>query len=174
MINEMYHAFLKPKLSERRDEWDNLADDVCYIGPEPESQGQATDYQKKRQKKEDDKNIIERRAHFSEAHCAKVCQSEGLGINEDDYINMGSEEERSALIQSKYQDRSEDGQFHSARRCFQWRYHKDVCCIARSFKLGKPRREEKPEEKWTSGWFIQGINDWIEAKGECQPRWKNL
>ncbi|KAM0287244.1 hypothetical protein ACHAQH_000558 [Verticillium albo-atrum] len=65
------------------------------------------------------------------------------------------------------------------RRCFQYRYHNGVCCTGRSFKLGTPRREakgnmaDKPSDVWHSGWHMQGIQDWIAAKGECDgPRWK--
>ncbi|KAG7118274.1 hypothetical protein HYQ44_005417 [Verticillium longisporum] len=65
------------------------------------------------------------------------------------------------------------------RRCFQYRYHNGICCTSRSFKLGAPRREakgnkiDKPTDVWHSGWHLQGIEDWIKAKGECdEPRWK--
>ncbi|EHK27156.1 glycosyltransferase family 31 protein [Trichoderma virens Gv29-8] len=59
------------------------------------------------------------------------------------------------------------------RKCFQWRFQKNVCCTAKSFKLGKPKKEKNDGDKWTSGWFVRGINDWIETKGECPVEWKN-
>jgi hypothetical protein len=173
-IKEIYEAFFGPNIKEKQDEWDNFSDDVCYIGVEPEAQNKASDHQKGRQKKEDQKNAVEQRAHHDEAHCAKVCEADGLGITNDEYFSLSNDEERNALIKARYDLRKDDKAFHGSRRCFQWRYHKNVCCIARSFKNGKPKKEEKPGEKWTSGWFVQGINDWIAAKGDCEPKWKDL
>ncbi|KAH7247490.1 uncharacterized protein BKA55DRAFT_572003 [Fusarium redolens] len=173
-IKEIYEAFFGPNIKEKQDEWDNFSDDVCYIGVEPEAQNKASDHQKGRQKKEDQKNAVEQRAHHDEAHCAKVCEADGLGITNDEYFSLSNDEKRNALIKARYDLRKDDKAFHGSRRCFQWRYHKNVCCIARSFKNGKPKKEEKPGEKWTSGWFVQGINDWIAAKGDCEPKWKDL
>ncbi|KAF5621005.1 glycosyltransferase family 31 [Fusarium sp. NRRL 52700] len=172
-IREMYHQFWAPQLEAEHDEWDNLSDDACYIGFGPEAQGKATDHQKGRQKKENEKNAIEQHAHRSKEHCAMVCEAENLDISEDDYYNLKDDKERNEMIRSRYSQKKGDKEWHAGRRCFQWRYHNNVCCIARSFKRGKPRKEQKPEEKWTSGWFVQGINDWIEAKGDCTPKWKD-
>ncbi|SCV29360.1 uncharacterized protein FFB14_02509 [Fusarium fujikuroi] len=172
-IREMYHQFWASQLEAEHDEWDNLSDDVCYIGFGPEAQGKATDHQKGRQKKENEKNAIEQHAHRSKEHCAMVCEAENLDISEDDYYNLKDDKERNEMIRSRYSQKKGNKEWHAGRRCFQWRYHNNVCCIARSFKRGKPRKEQKPEEKWTSGWFVQGINDWIDAKGDCTPKWKD-
>ncbi|EMT63694.1 hypothetical protein FOC4_g10013940 [Fusarium odoratissimum] len=172
-IREMYHQFWAPQLEAEHDEWDNLSDDVCYIGFGPEAQGKATDHQKGRQRKENEKNAIEQHAHRSKEHCAMVCEAENLDISEDDYYNLKDDKERNEMIRTRYSQKKGNKEWHTGRRCFQWRYHNNVCCIARSFKRGKPRKEQKPEEKWTSGWFVQGINDWIDAKGDCTPKWKD-
>ncbi|KAL4725171.1 hypothetical protein ACLX1H_007317 [Fusarium chlamydosporum] len=172
-IREMYHEFWAPNLEAEHDEWDNLSDDVCYIGFGPEAQGKASDHQKNRQRKEADKNAVEQQAHRSKEHCAKVCESEGLDISENDYYSLKDDNQRNKLIKDRYNQKRGDKNWRGSRRCFQWRYHNNVCCVAKSFKRGKPRKEAKPAEKWTSGWFVQGINDWIDAKGDCTPNWKD-
>ncbi|RGP64069.1 glycosyltransferase family 31 [Fusarium longipes] len=172
-IREMYHEFWGPKLKSEQDEWDNLSDDVCYIGFGSEAQAKASDHQKNRQRKESEKNAVEQQAHRSKEHCAKVCESDGLGISENDYYSLKDDNERNKMIKNRYNQKRRDKNWNTSRRCFQWRYHNNVCCVAKSFKRGKPRKEQKPEEKWTSGWFVQGINDWIDAKGDCTPNWKD-
>ncbi|RBR07530.1 uncharacterized protein FIESC28_10584 [Fusarium coffeatum] len=172
-IREMYHEFWAPKLESQHDEWDNLSDDVCYIGFGPEAQAKASDHQKSRQRKENEKNAVEQHAHRSKEHCAKVCESDGLNISENDYYGLKDDNQRNEMIKRRYNQKRGDKNWNASRRCFQWRYHNNVCCVAKSFKRGKPRKEQKPEEKWTSGWFVQGINDWIDAKGDCTPNWKD-
>ncbi|KAF5673304.1 hypothetical protein FHETE_3428 [Fusarium heterosporum] len=172
-IREMYHHFWAPHLESEREDWDNSSDDVCYIGFGPQAQAKATDKQRNRQKKENEKNAVEQHAHRSKEHCAMVCESENLNITENDYYGLKDDKERNEMIRSRFDQKKGDKIWHSGRRCFQWRYQNNVCCIARSFKRGKPRKEPKPEEKSTSGWFVQGINNWIDAKGDCEPKWKN-
>ncbi|KAM0357020.1 hypothetical protein ACHAP4_006727 [Fusarium culmorum] len=172
-IREMYHQFWAPRLESEHDEWDNLSDDVCYIGFGSEAQAKASDHQRNRQRKEGDKNAVEQQAHRSKEHCAKVCESDGLGISENDYYGLKDDNERNKMIKNRYNQKRGDKNWNASRRCFQWRYHNNICCVAKSFKRGKPRKEPKPEEKWTSGWFVQGINDWIDAKGDCTPNWKD-
>ncbi|KAF4426654.1 hypothetical protein F53441_14103 [Fusarium austroafricanum] len=172
-IREMYHQFWAPQLVQEHEDWDNLSDDVCYIGFGPEAQAKATDHQRKRQRKENEKNAVEQHAHRSKEHCSMVCESENLDITEDDYYSLKDDKERNDMIRSRYSQKKGDKEWHAGRRCFQWRYHNNVCCIARSFKRGKPHKEQKQEEKWTSGWFVKGINDWIDAKGDCTPKWKD-
>ncbi|OTB16748.1 glycosyltransferase family 31 protein [Daldinia sp. EC12] len=62
------------------------------------------------------------------------------------------------------------------RSCFQYRWHDEVCCTAKSFKLGAPKMPPDngdSKAKWVSGWHLKGINDWIDAMGECKkPAWK--
>ncbi|KAF4977835.1 hypothetical protein FZEAL_5678 [Fusarium zealandicum] len=171
-IKEVYETFFAPSLTDKLEDWDNFSDDVCYVSVEPEAQEKADKHLRERQKKEHEKNPIEKRAHQSADNCAKVCEAARLDITDDEYLNLTTDDERNALIKKKHEERKDDKDFHGARQCFQWRHHKNVCCIAKSFKHGKPKMEEKPEDKSTSGWYVQGINDWIAAKGDCEPHWK--
>jgi hypothetical protein len=134
-----------------RKDWDNLSDDVCYINPDPSAQEQANEQDRDRQKKQDEMSEIEQEAWKSPENCARVCESE---IPEKDSNNKEKKLERS---------------------CFQYRWHDEVCCTAKSFKLGEPKQGASDDEKskWTSGWYMKGINDWIDAMGECtKPAWK--
>jgi hypothetical protein len=54
------------------------------------------------------------------------------------------------------------------RKCFQWRYHGGVCCTNRHFTLGKPKKVKSGSWKHYSGWYLEGIQEWIEAAGECK------
>ncbi|SPJ75138.1 uncharacterized protein FTOL_04869 [Fusarium torulosum] len=172
-IREMYHQFWEPHLKAEHEDWDNLSDDVCYVGFGPEAQAKATDKQRGRQRKENEKNAVEQHAHRSKEHCAMVCESENLDISENDYYGLKNDQERNEMIRSRYDQKKGDKIWHSGRRCFQWRFQNNVCCISKSFKRGKPHKEQKPEQKSTSGWFVKGINDWIDAKGDCTPKWKD-
>lgn len=166
---------MAPHLVSFRGNWDNLSDDVCYIAPEEEHQNRAGEHEKARQKQQQDKDVVERHAHESPAACAKVCESAGLGINEEEYEHIESSADKAAFIRGKYDARRHDEGFRRDRSCFQWRYNRGACCVSRSFKLGKPRREDKNEDKWTSGWFLKGINDWVEARENCDKvDWKQL
>lgn len=173
-IKDMYQAFFAPHLVEQRDDWSNLSDDVCFIGPDEVAQAEASDGEKGRQKPEKDKTVVERQAHHSAEFCSKVCIADGIDISADEYWAMDNDSERFALIESRYDERAKDGNWNRDRHCFQWRYHKKVCCVHKSFKLGKPKKESKVEEKWTSGWFVKGINHWIDARGDCEPEWKDI
>lgn len=150
-----------------RGSWDNLSDDVCYIAPDAESQNRAGEHEKHRQKPQKDKKAVERHAHESPASCAKVCEAAGLDINEDEYEGMESNVDRSMHIREKYGQRRKELEFRKERSCFQWRYNRGACCTSRSFKLGSPRREDADENRWTSGWFVKGIDDWVEARAQC-------
>ncbi|KAM0519480.1 hypothetical protein ACHAPE_003654 [Trichoderma viride] len=172
-IREMYYAFFAPKMVQHRKDWDNLSDDTCYIGPDDESQKKAPHAAKDRQKKEEDKNAVQKNAHSSPAACAKVCESEGLDIPANQFEKLDTETDRSQLIRSKYDEKTGDKGFKKDRKCFQWRFQKGVCCTSKSFKLGKPKREKEDKDKMTSGWFVRGINDWIETQGECPLDWRN-
>lgn len=170
----MYEAFVAPHLVPRRDNWDNLSDDVCFISPDEAAQDAASDREKSRQRPENEKNPIERQAHFSAEHCSKVCTADKLDISQEEYDRMENESERFSLVQSKYDERSRDENWNRDRQCFQWRYHKKVCCVQRSFKLGQLKKESNVDDKWTSGWFVDGINNWIAAKGQCETEWRNM
>jgi hypothetical protein len=152
MIKDMYESLIAPKMQKTREDWDNLSDDVCYISPDPGAQERADGQARDRQKKEDEMSGIEKEAWKSPENCAKVCEFE---ISEED---------------SNKKDKM------LGRKCFQYRWHDEVCCTARSFKLGEPKlgfTNDDPKTKWTSGWYLEGINDWIDAMGECKkPAWK--
>lgn len=194
-MKDLYHAFIANKMVNYRAHWDNLSDDVCYIDPDPAIFNHLDEKMKRRQKKPSEMNRIEREAHKSVAHCSRVCEYEGLPV---DYPENGVEEPQEWAQQHGLvgdQDTSPSSQILEPRdtstsppkprmhplnrRCFQYRYHNGVCCTSRSFKLGAPHRDakanmpDKPENVWHSGWYLQGINDWIAAKGECrEPKWK--
>lgn len=172
-IKDMYQAFFAPHLKAHRLDWDNLSEDTCYIGPEREDQDRAGGGERDRQKEEFSKNAIEKRAHMSAAACAKVCESAGLDFSDEEIAAFPNEAERDKFIRGKYDEKAGDTEWHKERRCFQWRYHNGACCTASSFKFGTPREESNKDERWLSGWFVDGINDWIDAVGECKPEWKD-
>lgn len=163
----MYETFFAPNLIPLREEWSNMSDDTCFIGADDESQNRVGDHEKGRQKPEDQKSPVEKRAHLSPASCAHVCEAAKLDINEEEFNHLETDQEREELIQRKYDERAKDNNdFKKDRQCFQWKYYKGACCTHRSFKLGTPKGVGA-EDKYTSGWFVKGINDWIDARGEC-------
>ena len=168
----MYQAFFAPHLRDHRLDWDNFADDQCFISPDAAAQEAAGGHEKGRQKDELQKSLVEKRAHLSAAACAKVCEAAGLDIPDEELEQFKDEAERDKHIREKYKEKVTDLEWAKGRRCFQWRYNKNVCCTASSFKLGKPKVESNKEDRWMSGWFVDGINDWIKAKGDCKPEWK--
>lgn len=144
-----------------------MSDDTCYISPDEKAQEEAGGHEKGRQRKQEEKNPIEKLAHTSRSACALVCESAGLDISQEEFDHLGTDLERSDFVKAKYDEKEGDVDFKKDRKCFQWRYHKGICCTSRSFKFGKPRPEKEKNERWTSGWFVQGIHDWVEARGEC-------
>lgn len=164
----MYHTFFAPNLISYRDNWTNLSDDVCYIAEDEESQDKVGDHEKSRQKAQGDKNAIEKLAHLSPSDCANVCEASKLDISAEEYDKLESQSERSDLIKRKYDQMllDDEGNFAKDRQCFQWRYSRGACCTSKSFKFGQPKKEDK-NNKVSSGWFVQGINDWIDAAGQC-------
>ncbi|RYC54367.1 hypothetical protein CHU98_g11843 [Xylaria longipes] len=153
MIRDLYDSLIAPKMQETRENWDNGSDDVCYINRDPDAQERADGKAKDRQKKEEEMSDVEKEAWKSPENCGKVCETE---ISDEDSGNK-----------EKQLDRN----------CFQYRWHDEVCCTSKSFKLGEPKPKLKDDEdkkaRWTSGWYLKGIHDWIEAMGECtEPAWK--
>ncbi|KAI8629851.1 glycosyltransferase family 31 protein [Xylariaceae sp. FL1651] len=148
MIRDLYESLIAPKMQDTRENWDNGSDDVCYINPDPDAQERADGQARERQKTEDEMSAIEKEAWKSPENCAKVCESEILESDSyDKDVTLG-------------------------RSCFQYRWHDDVCCTAKSFKFGEPKDDDSTT-KWTSGWYLKGINDWIDATGKCtKPAWK--
>ena len=166
---------MAPHLVNFRSSWDNLSDDVCYISHVDTAQVIAGEHEKSRQKEDKDKNAVERAAHESPASCARVCEAAGLDIRDDEYDRIESNVDKSKHIREKFEAARKDQGFRKDRSCFQWRYNRGACCVSRSFKLGRPRREDKEEDKWTSGWFVNGIEDWIEARAQCEKvDWKEV
>jgi hypothetical protein len=198
LIKDLYEAFVGPKIIEYREDWDNLSDDVCYIDPDEEAQDSADKGLRERQKKEEDKNGVEKKAHKSPDHCARVCEYEGTDASYDDLTTEEDEgdedhaedddaEGDDAIDESPLEDgipatarlnKNSKSRRHLKktlnRQCFQYRYYNGVCCTSRSFKLGVPKAIGAQDgEKWHSGWYLKGIKEWIEAKGECaEAEWK--
>ncbi|KAI1273451.1 hypothetical protein F5Y07DRAFT_253496 [Xylaria sp. FL0933] len=152
LIKDLYDSLIAPKMQQTRENWDNGSDDVCYINPDPDAQERADGHARDRQRKEDEMSEIEKEAWKSPENCAKVCESE---ISEED---------------------SDNKEKRLSRECFQYLWHDEVCCTSKSFKLGEPKsklQDGESKEKWTSGWYLEGIQDWIDAMGECtKPAWK--
>lgn len=181
LLKDLYQAFVANKLVESRTHWDNMADDVCYADPDPAVRARL-DVKLTRRIKNSGLNGVERDAYRSLAHCAQVCQYEGYVDAEDQdetAITKQGDLAKRAPITDKILKAPKGSKNPLDRRCFQYRYHNGVCCTGRSFRLGAPRREvegnveDKPEDVWHSGWHLDYINEWIEAKGDCPaPRWK--
>ncbi|RYP64962.1 hypothetical protein DL771_008531 [Monosporascus sp. 5C6A] len=191
MIRDLYHAFMAPKMQIQRSDWDNLSDDVCYVNPDPEAQQRAEGFERDRQKKESEMSDVEKEAWKSWENCAKVCESE---IPEDDELESGilgrsdddgpaKASDTNAAEDTSPSDRSAREARKKAmdekkknRTCFQYRWHNEVCCTSRSFKLGAPKSKPESDYKkhrWMSGWHLKGINDWIDVMGDCKtPAWK--
>ena len=198
MIKDLFDALIAPKMQDVRHNWDNLSDDVCYINPDPAAQARAEGGLRDRQKKPEDMTHVEKEAWKSPEHCAKVCQEED--VPEDWELDVAAqkvvprdpsrngEDAASANDTEKAEDTgpsdaSARQAWHKAmaekkrnRTCFQYRWHDEQCCTARSFKLGAPKSapgEGNDRARWVSGWDLKGINDWIDATGECtKPNWK--
>ncbi|KAH7026198.1 family 31 glycosyltransferase [Microdochium trichocladiopsis] len=153
LIRDLYEGLVAPKMVEMRQDWDNLSDDVCYVNPDPEAQKAAEGYQRDRQKKPGELNSVEKEAWKSWENCAKVC-AHGDNEKSNDLSEVSLAKKRN-------------------RECFQYRWNKEVCCVSKSFKLGEPKeKSDKTKDRWMSGWYLKGINDWIQATGECkEPRW---
>ncbi|KAH6652765.1 hypothetical protein BKA67DRAFT_659440 [Truncatella angustata] len=196
LIKDLYHGLIAPKMQVQRHDWDNLSDDVCYISSDADAQARAGDHEKGRQKKGHEMTQVEKDAWKSPKHCARVCEEEDVP-DEDEWelkqkvVPRNPEEVENAANASDTEkaedsDASDEAmreqwktmlnEHKKSRTCFQYRWHDEVCCTARSFKLGAPKSkpdEDKQKEQWVSGWDLKGINDWIDAMGECKEiAWK--
>ncbi|KAJ6782732.1 hypothetical protein PWT90_08989 [Aphanocladium album] len=145
-LRDIYHAFVAPNLVPRRPRWNNLAEQHCYEKPE------------------DGSNVIEKHAHESVEACSRVCLAEGLNIDEETYEKFETDDEREWYLQQRY--RRQSAKSSSERRCFSWRYRDNKCCTSDTFRLGYPVGA-KNEDDATSGWFVDGIERWIEKHGQC-------
>lgn len=170
----LYHQFFEPHIAYFRKNWDNLSNGVCYISPQ--DQNRVSPSIKSQQKPESEKNIVEKYAHRSAAACAKVCEAEGLDISDAEFSSLGTEMERGKFVREKYNEKAKSNTlFKLNRRCFQWKYDRGVCCTSSTFSLGGPTEGAKDDvnDVVTSGWFVQGINDWVDTMGNCALDWKN-
>ncbi|KAK3988818.1 hypothetical protein QBC44DRAFT_342990 [Cladorrhinum sp. PSN332] len=78
-IKDIYDEFLKPKLNESREDWDNNADNTFYLDlSDPKHKWE--DWQINRLKSKEKLNDFEKKAHLSFKDCANACKS--LGTNE--------------------------------------------------------------------------------------------
>lgn len=150
-IRDVYHAFVGPNLVPRRPQWNNLAEQRCFEKPE------------------DGGSVVEKHAHESAEACARVCLAEGLAVDTEVYEKLPTDDERDWYLQQRYRRQSSTERGASVARdrsCFSWRYREGKCCTSDSFRLGYPVSAKK-EEDATSGWFVDGINRWIEEHGQC-------
>lgn len=144
MIRDLYENLVAPGMRSYRENWDNLSGDSCYLNPDPEAHDRASEHAKAHEKKEGSQTEAEKEAWQSPEKCARVCETE---FSEEDM------RDESRKIK---------------RKCFQWSWNDGVCCTSGSFKLGEPRdQNDDPNKRWTSGWYLKGISDWIDAKGNC-------
>ncbi|KAK9445609.1 glycosyltransferase family 31 [Metarhizium brunneum] len=169
----LYHQFFEPHMAYYRKNWDNLSSGTCYVGPD--DQDRVSDWIKSQQKPESEKNIVEKYAHRSAAACAKVCEAEGLDIADSDFSSLLTETSRGKFVRAKYEEKAQRNTlFKLNRRCFQWKYDNGVCFTSPTFTLGGPIQEAeegKDGEVVTSGWFVKGIADWVDAMGNCALDW---
>ncbi|KAI1466100.1 glycosyltransferase family 31 protein [Daldinia caldariorum] len=190
LIRDLYDGLIRPKMQVSRENWDNLSDDVCYLNPDPDAQQRADGHLRDRQKKGEEMNDIEKEAWKSWENCAKVCESQD--IPDEGRVIRGITTREEELSTTNDTEVAEDSSPSDAaareaweramnekkrnRTCFQYRWHDEVCCTAKSFKLGAPKMPPDNGDsraKWVSGWHLKGINDWIDAIGECKkPAWK--
>ncbi|KAK8114968.1 hypothetical protein PG999_007037 [Apiospora kogelbergensis] len=188
LIKDLFDALISPKMQDTRQDWDNLSDDVCYINPDPSVQNRAEGHLRDRQKKPEDMTAVEKEAWKSPEHCAKVCQEQD--VPEDWELDTKAQKVIPRDPSHKDQDsanasdteKAEDTGPSDAAAREAW--HKtmaekrrtapasstDGTTSTRSFKLGAPKaapEEGKDKQRWASGWDLKGINDWIDATGEC-------
>ncbi|KAK4462661.1 hypothetical protein QBC42DRAFT_77516 [Cladorrhinum samala] len=79
VIRDIFDEFLKPKLTETREDWDNAADNIYYLDlSDPKHKWE--DWQINRMKSKEKLNDLEKKAHLSFKDCAAACKS--VGINE--------------------------------------------------------------------------------------------
>ncbi|KAI1085139.1 glycosyltransferase family 31 protein [Whalleya microplaca] len=191
LIKDLYDGLIRPKMQVSRENWDNLSDDVCYLNPDPGAQQRADTQSRERQKKESDLNSVEKEAWRSWEHCAKVCASEDVPEDEDwgqheimtrqqdepvtSSDTVGAEDTSPSHAPAREGWKKSMKEKKRNRSCFQYSWHDEVCCTAKSFKLGSPKSAPPNNDQkmmWRSGWHLKGINDWIDAMGECKkPAW---
>ncbi|KAJ2898545.1 hypothetical protein MKZ38_003836 [Zalerion maritima] len=114
-------------------------------------------------------NIIENTASGSAA--SRIATA----TPEDEEPPLTEEEQARAKAYLDYQAKKQEvNKKRREKKCFQYRWHKGVCCTSSSFTLGVPKKSQSDDrkDKMLSGWDLKGINDWIEAIGDCEPLWR--
>jgi hypothetical protein len=183
LIKDLYHGLIAPKMQVQRQDWDNLSDDVCYINPDHDAQARAGDHERGRQKKKTDLTEIEEEDVPDEDEWELGQKVVPRDSEPDGGENAATANDTEKAEDSGPSDEAMRKQWKTvmderkkSRTCFQYRWHDEVCCTARSFKLGAPKAKpdhDKQMERWVSGWDLKGINDWISAMGECtEVAWK--
>lgn len=147
-LRDIYHAFVAPNLVSRRPKWNNLAEQTCFATAK------------------DGETVIEKQAHESPEACARVCVAEGLEVDEEAYTKLETDEDRDWYLEQRFHRQSKNNDKPPERKCFQWRYKDNKCCISDNIRLGYPVRA-KDEGDATSGWFVEGIQQWVDAHGGC-------
>lgn len=102
---------MSPKLTDYRADWDNMAEDVCFLNPDPKAQETAQRTYKDRQKKADELTDVERDAWRSRDHCAAVCAADPAGIDEEEEEEEGDhgDDEEAGEEADRWYDHDEDG-----------------------------------------------------------------
>uniref|UniRef100_A0A0B7JSB0 Glycosyltransferase family 31 protein n=1 Tax=Bionectria ochroleuca TaxID=29856 RepID=A0A0B7JSB0_BIOOC len=57
LIKDTFHEFVEPHLAPTRQDWDNMSDDLCFIGADEKSQARASHKDRSRQKPEEEKTL---------------------------------------------------------------------------------------------------------------------
>ncbi|KAI1800755.1 glycosyltransferase family 31 protein [Daldinia bambusicola] len=151
-FKDIYEAFVDPKLMARRDDWDNLSEDVLFLDPAHRSSSRDPKWQQDKDSAEKPHgrqkirattataaSAVELDAYKSFEHCRKLC--------------------------------------HSTHDCFQFSYRAGACAYNKSFRLGKPapKKTSAEEDGWVSGWNIERIRAWVEGQAQCgEPVWPKL
>lgn len=158
LFKDIYEAFVEPHIAHRKQDWDNLSEGTCFHTPA----GGFDD--------DDSESSFERAAHESADACALACMAYGVHTGDRSVLGMSALEEAEYLrtaYRSKLERLSPDENL-----CFQWKYRQGECCLGTSIRLGLPDRAEEGRQ-WQSGWNKEGIQDWIQVKGQCAdgPAW---
>jgi hypothetical protein len=111
MIKDLYETFAAKGMQNWRPDWDNTADDVCFINPDPQAQEKAPGHEKSRQKKPADiKDEVEKQAWMSPANCEKVCHQEDVPDESDmDFSRPGEPRLKKELALEEHETEGEQG-----------------------------------------------------------------
>ncbi|PHH76124.1 hypothetical protein CDD80_1792 [Ophiocordyceps camponoti-rufipedis] len=94
LLRDLYLQFVAPHLARRRQGWDNLSSDVCYIAPDAEAQRRAGPDLRAVQRAQEEKSPVEAVAHRGPDTCEAVCEAAGLDVDAESWAKAGAEDER--------------------------------------------------------------------------------